>query len=410
MSDTMQLVEQHFIGTHSSDWAILDHICFLSKNLYNAANYTLRQTFIFTGQYIPYTQLAKLMKSNPDFCALPRKASQQVLMQVDHDWQSFFCAMIEWKAHPEKFRGRPRLPKYKNKEQGRNLLTYTAQALSKRALHQGIIQPSGLNIQISTCQTEESINQVRIVPRTSHYVVEVVYTVEIEKENNLDSALVAGVDIGLNNLAAVTSNQPGFVPFLVNGRPLKSINQRFNKERARLQSLLPKGRYMSQRIQALTDNRNRQVKHYLHTASYRIIERLVEAGIGTLVIGKNNGWKQGINLGSRTNQNFVSIPQAQFVEMLTYKAQLAGMQVIVTEESYTSKCSFLDGEPIRKHEQYAGKRAKRGLFVASNGQTINADVNGSYNIIRKVIPDAWAGKGIEGVVVHPVWLKPTKQS
>jgi putative transposase len=406
---TMQLVEQHIIDRDDPRWSALDAACFQSKNLYNAANYLLRQAYIFHQRFIPYVQLDKLMKRNPDYCALPRKVSQWVLKQVDHDWQAFFAALAEWELHPHKFLGRPRLPKYKHKTAGRNLLTYTVQAVGKRAFKcQGVIQPSGLDITIQTQQL--SFDQVRIVPRTSHYVVEVVYSVELETEIKLDSTRVAGLDIGLNNLAAVTSNQPGFVPFLVNGRPLKSLNQWFNKERARLQSLLPKGQYTSQRIQALTDNRNRQMKQYLHTTSHRIIERLVAMGIGTLIIGKNDGWKQEISLGKRTNQNFVFIPHAQFIDLLTYKAHLAGMQVIVTEESYTSKCSFLDGESVCKHERYLGKRVKRGLFVASTGQTINADVNGSYNIIRKVIPEAWAGKGIEGAVVHPVRLRPAKQS
>ncbi|MCU0499580.1 MAG: transposase, partial [Anaerolineae bacterium] len=135
--------------------------------------------------------------------------------------------------------------------------------------------------------------------------------------------------------------------------------------------------------------RNCRVDAYLHQASRRIIEFMQLMGIGTLVIGKNEGWKQGIELGKRTNQNFVQIPHARFIEMLTYKAQLVGIAVIITEESYTSKCSFLDGEAVCKHEQYAGKRVKRGLFCASNGRLMNADTNGAYNIIRKVIPNAF---------------------
>jgi putative transposase len=405
----MQLVEQHIIDRSDPRWSKIDAASFLSKNLYNAANYLLRQEYIFNQRYIPYGQLDKLMKHNPNYCALPRKASQWVLKQVNHDWQAFFAALAEWDIHPQKFRGRPRLPQYKHKTAGRNLLTYTVQAVGKRVFQQkGLLQPSQLDITVQTQQ--KSFDQVRIIPRKTHYVVEVVYTLELEAANQLDPTCVAGLDIGLNNLAAVTSNQPGFVPFLVNGRPLKALNQGFNKEKARLQSRLPKGQYTSKRIQALTDKRNRQVKQYLHTASHRIIERLLEAGIGTLIIGKNDGWKQAINLGKRTNQNFVFIPYAQFIDMLTYKAQLAGMQVFVTEESYTSKCSFLDGEAIEKHIHYAGRRMKRGLFVASDGRTINADVNGSYNIIRKVIPDAWAGKGIGGAVVHPVRLTPAKHS
>jgi putative transposase len=123
--------------------------------------------------------------------------------------------------------------------------------------------------------------------------------------------------------------------------------------------------------------------------------------IGTLVIGKNDGWKQAIRLGKRTNQAFVSLPHARFIAMLRYKAELVGIQVMVSEESYTSTCSFLDLEPVGKHEVYAGKRVKRGLFRASDGRCLNADINGAYNILRKVVPNAF-GNGIGGVVVHPV--------
>jgi len=130
---------------------------------------------------------------------------------------------------------------------------------------------------------------------------------------------------------------------------------------------------------------------------------LVNEGIGSLIIGYNPEWKQEVNLGSRTNQNFVGIPFARFIHMLSYKAELVGIQVKITEESYTSKCSFLDNEPISKHEQYAGKRIKRGLFRSASGKCLNADVNGSYNILRKVAPDAF-GQGSSGCVVHPTLL------
>ena len=213
----------------------------------------------------------------------------------------------------------------------------------------------------------------------------------------------AGVDLGLDNLAAVTSNKPGFQPFLVNGRPLKSINQFYNKRRAELQSRLPVGA-TSKRLDCLTDKRNRRLHYELHLASRRIIERLVQEKISTLIIGKNDGWKQNINIGRRNNQNFVSIPHARFIGMLTYKAQLVGIRVITREENYTSKCSFLDLEPIEKREAYAGRRVHRGLFISASGQRIHADLNGSYNIIRKEAPCAFNAAGVEGAVVHPVRL------
>ncbi|HLY30026.1 MAG TPA: transposase, partial [Ktedonobacterales bacterium] len=166
----------------------------------------------------------------------------------------------------------------------------------------------------------------------------------------------------------------------------------------------------SHRLDALTTRRTRRIDHYLHVASRRIIDLLVDEGIGTLVIGKNPLWKQEINLGRRNNQQFVAIPHARFIEMLTYKAHLVGMQVIVTEESYTSKASFLDADPLPVYGSSeaetapcSGKRVKRGLYRTADGRRLNADVNGAYNIIRKVAPDAFA-QGRRGCVVHPARL------
>jgi putative transposase len=182
----------------------------------------------------------------------------------------------------------------------------------------------------------------------------------------------------------------------------RCINQFYNKNRASLQRQIDIGSDPTLQLQqeSLTDKRNRKVKHEMHVASRRIINLLAAEGIGVLVIGKNDGWKQEIKLGKRTNQNFVSVPHAQFIHMLTYKAELFGMQVVLTEESYTSKCSFLDLEPLVHHERYAGKRVHRGLFRVSSGRTLNADVNGSYNIMRKVAPGTWTGEGVERAVVH----------
>jgi putative transposase len=401
--ETVQLVEKHIIKKTDPRFEVIDAAAFASKNLYNLANYIIRQEFIHHGNYIPLSSLYHQVKSSDAYQALPRKVSQLVLKQVDHDWQSFFAAIKAWRISPDKFLGRPRLPGYKDKVQGRNMLIYNDQAISRRALKKGLIKPSGLDITVKT--DRHHINQVRIVPRKHHYVVEIIYTVNVEPNPRLAKTLIAGVDIGLNNLAALTSNKPGFAPLVVNGRPLKSINQFYNKRKAELQSQLQGHQHTSHRIDRLTNRRHLKVNHHLHNASRQIIDHLVAEGIGTLVIGKNPNWKQGIKLGKQNNQNFVQIPHARFVEMLSYKAKLAGIQVIITEESYTSKCSFLDLEAIAKRDDYAGRRIKRGLFRASDGRPINADVNGSFNIIRKVAPDAF-GKGVEDIVVHPLGFRP----
>jgi putative transposase len=240
------------------------------------------------------------------------------------------------------------------------------------------------------------------VPHATHYTVEVIYERDMTPAD-VDPNLIAGVDLGVDNLAAIASNQPDFVPVLINGRPLKCLNQWHNKRRAHLQSKLPEGQHTSRQLDILTDKRRRRIDHYLHVASRQIIDELVKHHIGTLVLGKNDGWKQEVNLGKRANQTFVLLPHARFVDMVIYKSHLVGITVIVTEESHTSKCSFLDGEAIKHHDQYAGRRVKRGLFVSAAGRKINADVNAAYNMIAKVVPNAF-GNGRAGVVVHPVGL------
>jgi len=259
---------------------------------------------------------------------------------------------------------------------------------------------------VKTKQT--NIQQVRIVPRIGFYVVEVIYERAIVPAV-VDPALRAGVDIGIDNLAAIASDKPGFVPRVVNGRPVKSINQFYNKRKAELQSRL-RCPGTTARMERLTARRTRRIDHYLHTASRRIIDLLVVEGIGTLVIGKNPLWKQEVNLGRRTNQQFVAIPHARFIEMLTYKAELVSIAVVVNEESYTSKASFLDADslPIYGAERtethtFSGKRVKRGLYRAANGRRIHADVNGAYNILRKAVPNSF-GQGIEAAAVRPVGL------
>jgi IS605 OrfB family transposase len=344
------------------------------------------------------------MQAEESYCELPRKVSQQVLRCLDRNWKAWKEANKAYKKTPSKFLGKPRLPKYKDKEKGRNLLVYTIQAISSKELKKGWVKPSGTNLMISC--NKQNINEVRIVPRLNYYVVEIIYGQPVQQL--VDSEAIAGVDIGLNNLAAVTSNQKGFKPFLINGRPVKAVNNFYNKKKAELQSHLKGNRKTSNRIQCLSTKRGFKIDDYLHKSSRLIINRLVESNISTLVIGKNENWKQELNIGKVNNQNFTSVPHARFIEMLTYKAQLVGIKVVITEESYTSLASFLDGDSLpvyrtaeAKNAKFSGRRLKRGLYKSKIGVKFNADINGSYNIIRKVVPDAFCN-GIEGVVVHPV--------
>jgi IS605 OrfB family transposase len=401
----MRLVERHVIKRADPRFQVIDRAAFAAKNLYNKALYATRQAFFQDGLYPSYPTLYHQMKGEPEYAALPRKVAQWVLKQVCAAWDSYQEALAAWETYPAKFLDRPRIPRYKHKQRGRNLLVYTTQALSAPALRNLMLCPSGLDITVQTRQS--NIQQVRIIPRIGFYVVEVIYEQE-PAQAKVNPALHAGIDIGLNNLALLTSDKPDFVPRLVNGRPVKSINQFYNKRRAELQSQLGDA-HTSQRLERITVRRTRRIDHYLHTASRHIIDLLVAAGIGTLCIGKNPLWKQQAHMGTRNNQNFVSVPHARFIEMLTYKADLVGIQVRTTEESYTSKASFLDADPLPIYDPtqpaptFSGRRVKRGLYRAADGRHINADANGSYNTIRKVAPDAFA-QGSRGCVVHRMRL------
>jgi len=408
----MQVVEQHLTRKSDPRYGAIDAAAFASKNLYNQVTYQMRQMFIHEGKYLSYTEIFHRVKYLDCYQALPRKVSNSLLILIDKNWKSFRKSLKEWKKHPEKYTGKPKIPGYKHKEKGRNILIYDKQALGKRIFKKtGKLVPSGLPIQIATKVEWEALDQVRIVPRLDGYMVEVVYQKE-ETQAAVDPELYAAVDLGVNQLAAITSSKQGFVPRLVNGRPLKDLNHYYNQQRARYQKQLAKAkRFTSNSLDRITTKRNRRVNVYLHTASRRIIDLLVEEGIGTLVIGLNKGWKQEVELGRRNNQNFVQIPHTRFIQMLQYKAQLVGIRVLVQEESYTSKASFLDLDDIPTYDpkrtekpRFSGKRETRGLYRASDGRRIHADVNGSYNTLRKEFPNAFPdsfGQGIEAPAVVP---------
>lgn len=370
----MILTERHIFKKTNSLYKELDMLCFLSKNLYNSALYTVRQFYFENKKYINWININnQFIKSKQiDYYALPCKVSQQTLKMVDQNMKSFFNAL---KVKNSK----PKLPKYLDKAKGRFVVTYTNQAISKTELKKGYIVLSKTNIRIKTKIYD--VQQVRIVPKNNVIIVEVLYKTDC-KINNGNVKKYCGVDFGLNNLMSCGFSDVR--PMLINGKPLKSINWFYNKKKAELQSLL-KNKYTSNRIVNLTIRRNNKINNYLHKSSRLFINYLVSNGITDVVIGYNKEWKQGINIGRVNNQNFVNIPYYKLLNMLTYKCELLGITVHITEESYTSKCSFLDNEEICKHEKYKGKRIKRGLYKSSDGRLINADVNGALNILKKVI-------------------------
>jgi putative transposase len=373
----MTLVEQHIIKKSDSRFKELDNLLFLSKNLYNAGLYITRQYYFEHKKFLNYQSLASIMvkENNVDYRQMPAKVSQQTLKLIEQNFKSFF-KHLKVKKKDEVIK----IPNYLKKDTGRFVVTYTSQAISSKEIKKGILKLSKVKSTFKTDKTD--IQQVRLISKNNHIVVEVIYNVK-DVEPLADNERYASMDLGLNNLGTVGSNV--VKPFIINGKPLKSINQFYNKRVSNLKSKLTNGKKTSKRIKSLTDKRNNKIKDYLHKASTILVNQLVSNDLNTLIIGNNKGWKQDINIGKRNNQSFVQMPHSTFIKMIEYKCKLVGINVLITEESYTSKCSFLDSEDIKKQKEYKGKRIKRGLFKSSEGVLINADVNGSLNILRKVV-------------------------
>jgi putative transposase len=391
-------VEQHHIKRTHPLWQMCDDLCLKSKNLYNYANYIVRQEFIHHHEWIRYGSLDKMLKQEEVYQSLPAQTSQQILRLLDNNWKSFFKAIKDWKKNKEKYLSRPKLPKYKKKN-GRNIVVFTNQQCK---IKNGYIKFPKTNLNLKTKVTDR-LQQVRIVPRGSIYVMEVVYKKEVPDVIREGSRIV-GIDLGLDNFVTMVNNI-GITPIVINGKGIKSINQYYNKQMAHFKSILKKqnGLDWSKRLERLTVKRNNKIRDFMHKASRYVVNWCVGHHIDRIVIGKNDNWKQEVNLGKRLNQSFIQIPYDLFIQQLQYKCEEAGINVVLTEESYTSGTSFLDGEAPIKGNYKKSRRIKRGLFRSNKGIFINADVNGAYQIVKKVSPDAFAN-GVEGVGLHPVKL------
>ncbi|BCS80125.1 hypothetical protein CaldiYA01_00850 [Caldicellulosiruptor diazotrophicus] len=274
-------------------------MCFAAKNLYNFANYTVRQEFIKSGRWIRYRELDKMLKDHESYKSLPAQTSQQVLRLLDKNWKSFFKAMKEWGKDKSKFLGRPKLPKYKKKD-GRAISIFTNQQCK---IKNGYLTFPKTELKLKTRITDK-LKEVRIIPKGSIYVVEIVYEKEIAKVKRPPKR-IAGIDLGLNNFVTLVNNI-GIKPIVINGKVIKSINQYYNKKRAQLMSYVG-NRGSSKRIEKLTLKRNNKIKDFMHKASRFIVNWCKQHEIDTLVVGYNPNWKQEIELGKVNNQNFARL-------------------------------------------------------------------------------------------------------
>ena len=404
----VQRVENHLIKQNNSYYPMFCDFTHKSKNLYNHANYLVRNEFTKNNKWLRYNDLDKILKADlefDDYRQMPTaQAAQQILRLLDKNWQSFFKAIKDWSKNKDKYLGRPKLPKYKPKD-GKQILILTNQNVK---LKEGVLYfPKSFNdfkVKPKFIEKENfvSFQQVRVIPQYKTFVLEFVYNIEIPDTTLSDNGRYLSVDIGLDNLATVVNNK-GLKPFVINGKGLKSINKYYNKQVSHYREVAKRmnNKDYTTRMGTLTRKRNQKIDDYMHKASKFLIDYAIENNFNTIVIGNNKGWKQESSMSKKVNQSFVGIPHKRFIEMVQYKAQTVGINVILTEESYTSGTSFLDNETPVKANYNKSRRVHRGLFVSNKGIKINADVNGAYQIMRKVFPNV-KSDGIKGVALHPI--------
>ena len=378
----MNLTEIHQIRPNHKLYSICDELCFKSKNLYNAALFEFRQSYFDKEiDTLTWQNLNRIFnQSNQfDYRELPSKVSNAVLKKLGNNISSFW-SLVKKSDYNEKVG----LPKYLHKTDGRFIVEFNKQTFASKRDEDNnlIICKSSLDLRIPT--KAEKPQQVRIIPKVGCYLIEVIY--EIKENKPKQNQRVASIDLGLNNLATVVTND-GDNPILISGKKIKSINQYYNKMTSKQKSLLPNNIFTSKSLDCLWLKRNNKISYEMHKITKFLANYFDERDVSKVIIGHNSSWKNCINLGKRNNQNFVNIPYTKFINQLTYKCQLLGITVITREESYTSKASFLDYDEIPNYgdeeiPKFSGKRIKRGLY-RSTTRKINADVNGAYNIMAK---------------------------
>ena len=459
-NDKVMRVEKHIINKNHKLCSDLSELCFKSKNLYNYANYHLRQVFILCSnlsedkkitnenqeylnfinlkvdefnelkktnyekaktkaaknnkeikkklklqkyfgkdnKYLGYDFLEFLVKDENDYKSLMAQCSQQILKLLDKNWISFFESIKKWNQDKTGYTGRPKLPKYLPKN-GRNILIFTNQ--NCKQLDNYIQFPKCLNQFELNTKINGELQQIRILPRNKYFVLEVVYKINpIELKQNNDKYV--SIDIGLDNLATITNNC-NVAPIIISGKKLKSINKYYNKEISHYREVTKRMNNLdyTNRMNRLTIKRNNMITDLIHKASKSIIEYALSCGANTIIIGNNKDWKRESLMSKKVNQSFVGIPHQDFINKVIYKAGNVGINVIITEESYTSGTSFLDNELPIKENYNKNRRIFRGLFKSNNGKLINADVNGSLQIMKKVFPNAFS-HGIEDLGLNPI--------
>ena len=408
----MQLTERHLIKPSHELYDTLDDLTFKAKNLYNHGLYLYRQSYFEhkSNPDVPVLSWAEIDKSlrkqgHDDIRALPSKVANAVLKNLGENISSF------WKLVRLKNKGglaqKPKLPNYLHKTEGRCAVSFNYQTFgAKRGSSLELfLCPKGINLPIPT--KVDKPKQVRIIPSHNNFIIEVIYNVEESAPKH--TSKYAGIDLGVDNFATVTFSTQNR-PLIIKGLELKSINQGYNRLISKAQELLPETCKTSKSIHRLWSRRSWILTTKIHQMTAFLATLFDEMQIEKVFIGKNTGWKQKLPFGKKVKQRFAYLPYETFIEQLQYKCQLRGIAVIAQEESYTSKASFLDGDNIpvygeTDNPKFSGCRIKRGLYRSSDGRLINADVNGSYNIMRKGLKDNLLSFNVDSPLIHPLVVK-----
>lgn len=388
-------VKQQVKHLSKENYLSLKELCHAAKNLANEAIYNVRQYYFTEGEFLKYEKNYVLLKNSPNYKELNSNMSQQILKEVDCSFKSFFGLLKLAKQGKYAFKD-CKLPKYLPKDgyttlvigfvrlKGNKLIIPFSNSFKKT--HKPI------EITIPPILLDKKVKEIRIIPKANARFFEIQYIYEAECiQRNLNKNNALALDLGINNLVtAVSSNGKSFI---IDGRKLKSINQWFNKENARLQSIKDKqklGKKTTNRQKTIARDRNNKVNDYMNKAVRKVIDYCINNNIGTLIVGYNETFQRNSRIGKQNNQNFVNIPYGQLRNKLEYLCELNDIAFVKQEESYTSKASFWDRDNIPtynadnpKEYQFSGSRIHRGLYKTANGKAFNADVNGALNIMRK---------------------------
>ena len=388
-------VKQQVKHLSKEDYITIRELCHTAKNLANEAIYNVRQHYFTEGEFLKYEKNYTLLKNSPNYKALNSNMAQQILKEVDGSFKSFFGLLKLVKQGKYAFTD-CKLPYYLPKDgyttliigfvrlNGNKLILPFSNSFKKT--HKSV------EITIPPILLDKTIKEIRIIPKANARFFEIQYIYEAECiQRNLNTNNALALDLGINNLVTAVSNIGK--SFIIDGKRLKSINQWFNKENTRLQSIKDKqhfGRKPTNRQKAAARNRNNKVNDYMNKTARKVIDYCIHNDIGTLVVGYNETFQRNSHMGKQNNQNFVNIPYGQLRNKLEYLCKLNEIVFVKQEESYTSKSSFWDRDNIPvynadnpKEYPFSGRRLQRGLYKTASGKTINADVNGALNIMRK---------------------------